>query len=54
MSYDEDEVLNDSGFNPNSENDDLDDNEPLFDETLDDDETPGFKFDEEEPEGESL
>ena len=54
MSYDEDEdVLSDSGFNPNSDDGDLDDTD-LDDGLLDD--TDGFKFDdgEEEPETESI
>lgn len=47
MSYNEDEVLGDSEFNP-KENDGLD--EPSFDEPLE--ENDGFRFDEEsEPEG---
>ena len=47
MNYDEEEVLGDLGFNPNSEEESLDD-EPLFheDEPLEED----FRFGEEEPE----
>jgi hypothetical protein len=51
MSYDDEEVLSDSGFNPNSDSDDLDDD--MFDEPLEE-EADGFKFDEEEPEAESI
>ena len=53
MSYDEDEdVLSDSGFNPNSDDGDLDDidlDDGLLDEPVDD-----LKFDEEEPETETM
>ena len=52
MSYDEDEdVLSDSGFNPNSDDGDLDDIDldDGLDEPADD-----LKFDEEEPELESI
>jgi len=53
MSYDEDEdVLSDSGFNPNSDDGDLDDidlDDGLLDEPAND-----LKFDEEEPEVETI
>jgi len=45
MSYDEDETLNDSNFDPNSDN--FDDDE-TFDETFG--ENDDFRFGEEEPE----
>ena len=51
MSYDEDEdVINDSGFNPNSDDGDLDD---ILDEPLEDP-ADTLKFDEEETEAEIL
>ncbi len=51
MSYDEDEdVISDSAFNPNDDGD-LDDDS--FDEPFDEP-TEGFKFDEEEPEAETI
>ena len=48
MSYDEEEALDGSGFNPNSDDQDFDD-DAMFDEPLDEP-ADGFKFDEEEPE----
>ena len=48
MSYDEEEVLDGSGFNLNSDNEDFDD-DALFDEPLDEP-ADDFKFEEEEPE----
>ncbi len=45
MSYDEEETVSDSEFNPNDEGLDLDD--PLEDDLLDEP-TDGFRFDEEE------
>ncbi len=51
MSYDEEEVISDSGFNPNSEDGDLDDEHLFNDEEPIEEETPGFRFDEEETEG---
>ncbi len=51
MNYDEEEVLSDSGFNPNSDDGDLDDGS--FDEPLNEP-ADEFKFDEEEPELESI
>ena len=50
MSYDEDEVLSDSGFNPN---DDGDLEDESFDEPLDEP-ADDFRFDEEEPETEGI
>ena len=48
MSYDEDEdVLSDSSFNPNSDDGDLDDGD--LDDGLLDEPNDGFKLDEEEP-----
>jgi|GEM_PF-1769940 len=53
MSYDEEEVINDSGFNPNENGDEVLDDESFLgdNETPDGGEASNFRFEEEETEG---